>query len=168
MPYKFRLGFDGVNRQKEVWRKECRVCVNNPLSYVVILSRHFAFRIQLHHAFCLDLFIWLHVVIHLPTCDDCTCTSALINKSSLHCCFRPTSTIIRGPGPSRGLNRDALLGGVRLRPGPDLGYLGNPQQWNNSHRQKPIGVRDPRANAGMKRTSVVENNLYFAGLLIMG
>jgi hypothetical protein len=27
---------------------------------------------------------------------------------------------------------------------------------------------DPRANAGMKRTSVVEHNLYFAGLAIVG
>ncbi len=30
---------------------------------------------------------------------------------------------------------------VRHRPGPEKGYLGNPQQWRNSFRQKPIGVR---------------------------
>ncbi len=29
-------------------------------------------------------------------------------------------------------------------------------------------LRDPRANAGMKRTSVIEHNLYFAGLAIVG
>jgi len=29
-------------------------------------------------------------------------------------------------------------------------------------------LRDPRANAGMKRTSVVEHNLYFARLAIVG
>jgi hypothetical protein len=29
-------------------------------------------------------------------------------------------------------------------------------------------LRGPRANAGMKRTSVVEHNLYFAGLAIVG
>jgi hypothetical protein len=29
-------------------------------------------------------------------------------------------------------------------------------------------LRDPRTNVGMKRTSVVEHNLYFAGLAIVG
>ncbi len=53
-----------------------------------------------------------------------------------------------------------------------IGLLGKPpavKQFppSKANRRTRL-VRDPRANAGMKRTSVVEHNLYFAGLAIVG
>ncbi len=53
-----------------------------------------------------------------------------------------------------------------------IGLLGKPptvKQFplSKANRRTPL-LRDLRANAGMKRTSVVEHNLYFAGLAIVG
>jgi hypothetical protein len=53
-----------------------------------------------------------------------------------------------------------------------IGLLGKPpavKQFPPSEANRHTRLlRDPRANAGMKRTSVIEHNLYFAGLALMG
>jgi hypothetical protein len=53
-----------------------------------------------------------------------------------------------------------------------IGLLGKPpavKQFPPSEAKRHTRLlRDPRANAGMKRISVVEHNLYFAGLAIVG
>jgi hypothetical protein len=53
-----------------------------------------------------------------------------------------------------------------------IGLLGKPptvKQFLPSEANRCTRLlRDPRANAGMKRTSVVKHNLYFAGLAIVG
>jgi hypothetical protein len=53
-----------------------------------------------------------------------------------------------------------------------IGLLGKPpavKQFPSSKANRGTRLlRDPCANAGMKRTSVVEHNLYFAGLAIVG
>ena len=53
-----------------------------------------------------------------------------------------------------------------------IGLLGKPptvKQFPPSEATSCMRLlRGPRANAGMKRTSVVEHNLYFAGLAMVG
>ncbi len=53
-----------------------------------------------------------------------------------------------------------------------IGLLGKPptvKQFPPSEATRPTRLlRGPRANPGMKLTSVVEHNLYFAGLAIVG
>jgi hypothetical protein len=57
---------------------------------------------------------------------------------------------------------------VQTRTG--IGLLGKPPAVKQfpplKAKRRMRFLRDPRANAGMKRTSVVEHNLYFAGLAI--
>jgi hypothetical protein len=46
---------------------------NNPFSYVVILSRHFTFRFQLHSCLCM-----LNWFFDCACSQECTCTPAMI------------------------------------------------------------------------------------------
>ncbi len=114
-----RLEFDEVKQVKRVWRKECHVfkyC--NFIKLCSYFKRAFCFQVSTAFAltafYILIRYVWLNVIIHLSTCDDSTCPSALINKSFLHCCFRSTSPVIRGQDLGEGWSHGALYGGLTL------------------------------------------------------
>ena len=121
---RFGLGLMEWTGKRNMKKGMSCVCVNNPLSYVVILSKHFAFRIQLH---CIPDLFCLTTCYHPSTHLRWLYLYISINKQVILALLFPTYFYHNQRARSeQGLKSRCPLGWCSSQTRTGLGLLGKP------------------------------------------